>query len=116
MRITACQATTVTNQSITFPHSSFSQFCVEAPTIWMIGTAFRKKGKLKERGILMRIRMTQMLPQKLQRNYLDSTILYQLLIKLFPFLLEDLNSIKVTRKYLVCYLLLMHCVHWIIRA
>jgi hypothetical protein len=39
-----------------------------------------------------------------------------LLIKLFPLLLEDLNSIKVTRKYLVSYLLLMHCVHWIIRA
>jgi hypothetical protein len=30
-----------------------------------IGTTFRKKGKLKERGILMKIRMTQMLPQNL---------------------------------------------------
>jgi hypothetical protein len=40
-----------------------------------IGTTFRKKGKLKERGILMKIRMTQMLPQNLQRNYLDAAIL-----------------------------------------
>jgi hypothetical protein len=39
-----------------------------------IGTAFRKKGKLKERSILMKIQMTQMLPQNLQRSYLDAAI------------------------------------------
>jgi hypothetical protein len=36
-----------------------------------IGTTFPKKGKLKERGITMKTQKTQILPQCLQRSYLE---------------------------------------------
>jgi hypothetical protein len=43
-----------------------------------IGTTFKKRGKLKEREILMRIQMTQILNYNLQRNHFESTTLFLL--------------------------------------
>jgi len=75
---------------------------------------FVRNVKLKERGNLMRTQMKQMqLPLSLQRNHLESTIFYPLLIKLFPPLQQDLNNIRGIRKILASYLLLTHCSHWI---
>jgi len=81
-----------------------------------IDITFRKKREIKRRDSLMRTVMTQMLQLNLQRNYLESTIFYLLLIKLFLHLQRDLSSFKVTKRILVSYLLLTNYSHWIIRA
>ena len=81
-----------------------------------IGTTFRKKREIKRRDSLMRTVMTQILQLNLQRNYLESTIFYLLLIKLFLHLQRDLSTIKVTKRILASYLLLMNYSHWIIRV
>ena len=64
----------------------------------------------------MRPPMTQIWPHSLPKNHLESAISFPLLIRLLPHLQEDLNSIKVTRKILVSYLLLKHWNHWMLRA
>ena len=73
-----------------------------------IGTTFRKKRVIKKKDNLMRPPMTQIWPHSLPKNHLESAISFPLLIRLLPHLQEDLNSIKVTRKILVSYLLLKH--------
>jgi len=79
-----------------------------------IGTTFRKKREIKrKRQFDENPDDTQL---NLQRNQLESTIFYLLLIKLFLHLQRDLNSIKVTKRILVSYLLLTNYSHWIIRA
>ena len=79
-----------------------------------IDTTFRKKREIKrKRQFDENPDDTQL---NLQRNQLESTIFYLLLIKLFLHLQRDLNSIKVTKRILVSYLLLMNYSHWIIRV
>jgi hypothetical protein len=43
---------------------------------WILVQHFKKRGKLKEREILMRIQMTQILRYNLQRNHFESTTLF----------------------------------------
>ena len=79
-----------------------------------IDTTFRKKREIKrKRQFDENPNDTQL---NLQRNHLESTIFYLLLIKLFLHLQRDLNSIKVTKRILVSYLLLTNYNHLIIRA
>ena len=79
-----------------------------------IDTTFRKKREIKrKRQFDENPDDTQL---NLQRNQLESTIFYLLLIKLFLHLQRDLNSIKVTKRILVSYLLLTNYSHLIIRA
>ena len=76
-----------------------------------IDTTFRKKREIKrKRQFDENPDDTQL---NLQRNHLESTIFYPLLIKLFPPLQQDLNNIRGIRKFLASYLLLTHCSHWI---
>jgi hypothetical protein len=82
---------------------------------WILIHYFIQHKKLKERVILMRIQMTQMLEHYLQKKYLESTILYLLLIKQFHHLQGGLNNTRASRIFLDSYLLRKHYSHWITR-
>ena len=83
---------------------------------WIFKQHFKRSVKLKEKNILMRAQMKQVIDHSLRRTHFESTILYLLLIKLFHLLQQDLNNIKVIKKILVFYLLLTYYNHWIMIA